>query len=94
MNKVVVFKITQLLRICFGSIFILSGLLGVIIGIFGIIDPVGAKMADDADPFGVPDTFSESLNITCFYGLIFLFGMWLVLRSKLVRKSLSRITFK
>lgn len=81
-----VLKITQWLRICLGYIFLLFGFLGVGVGIIGIIDPVGTKMADDSDPFGVPPTFSESLFLTCVFALIFIVGIWLVLGFKAKRK--------
>jgi uncharacterized protein YjeT (DUF2065 family) len=36
------------------AIFIAAGLIVVLVGLLGIIDPVGTKLADDADPFGEP----------------------------------------
>ena len=37
-----------------GAIFIAAGLIAVLVGLPGIIDPVGTKLADDSDPFGEP----------------------------------------
>ncbi len=79
-------KITQVLRICLGCIFLLFGFLGVGFGIIEIIDPVGSKMSDDNDPLGVPRSFIESLFITCVYALVFIMGIWLVLGFKTKRK--------
>jgi hypothetical protein len=38
-----------------------GGLIFVLIAIVGFMDPVGTKMADDADPFGAPPTIFESM---------------------------------
>jgi len=79
-------KIIQVIGICLGCVFLIFGFLGVGFGIIEIIDPVGSKMADDSDPFGVPRSFSESLFLTCIYALVFVIGMWLVLRFRVKRK--------
>ena len=46
-----------------GAIWLLSGGLGAIIGLIGllgIIDPVGSQHANDADPFGTPPSVGWS----------------------------------
>lgn len=42
------------------SIIFLAGLICILISILGFIDPIGTKMADDGDPFGLPPTLWES----------------------------------
>ena len=66
---------------------ILLGSFGVFFGILAMIDPAGAKLADDADPLGTPPAFIESLNLTCFYGLTLLAGGWLVSRKRRTNES-------
>ena len=75
-----IFRIWQVLLRGAGSIFILLGMFGVFFGILAMIDPAGAKLADDADPRGTPPAFVDSLNLTCFYGLMLLAGGRLVSR--------------
>jgi hypothetical protein len=38
-----------------GLVFITAGFGLFFLGLLGVIDPVGAKMSDDADPFGPTD---------------------------------------
>ena len=87
-------KIIQQLINCAGVVFILLGILGVFFGLIEMIDPVGSKMSDDADPFGVPRSFSETLNLICFWGILLLLGMWLLLSSKSIRNTLFPILNK
>ena len=47
-------NIIILVRLCAGIIMMLLGLVVGLIYLIGIIDPVGAKLSDDADPFGDP----------------------------------------
>ncbi|MBC7899588.1 MAG: hypothetical protein H7070_05995 [Saprospiraceae bacterium] len=68
----------DVVRIFVGSIFVLFGFLGIAVGILGIIDPVGLKMADDSDPFGSPPSMFENLAYTAIFVTIFIFGVWLV----------------
>ena len=65
-------------RVGIGFIIALFGILATGISIIGMIDPVGAKMSDDNDPFGTPHTLGESVAITLFYLLITAFGVWLM----------------
>lgn len=45
----------------------LLGLLGILVCILAIIDPVGAKLADDNDPFGIPPSLAESSGMLLAY---------------------------
>lgn len=83
-------KILEIIRIGAGLIVMLFGGLGILLGIIAIIDPVGTKMSDDADPFGVPPTFIESLNLTVIFILIFLGGVGLVVGWKPLVKLFGR----
>lgn len=82
--------ISKILRIIGGLFFMLVGAVGVLIGIIGIIDPVGSKMSDDADPFGVPPTFAESLTLTLLFILIFSLGILLLIGLKPLLKLFSK----
>lgn len=49
----------------------LFGLMLLLASVFAIMDPVGAKMADDQDPFGEPPSRAYSTVIAaCSLGLI------------------------
>jgi hypothetical protein len=73
--------------------FLLSGfsmLLGLIVGlveIFALIDPVGTKMADDADPFGNPHEpwYKHAIYIAFVIGC-FLVSFLLVRQSPQLKK--------
>ena len=53
--------------ISFGVPLFVIGLGGVVFAVIGIIDPVGAKLSDDADPFGVPRSLFHSLLVLAVY---------------------------
>lgn len=61
-----------------GVIFSLHGLLGVLVSIVAIIDPVGTQLANDSDPFGVPPTQTESLQILAGYFFLLSLGVWIL----------------
>lgn len=42
------------MRRVLGTVLLLAGLAGYAIYLLGLFDPAGAKLADDADPFGAP----------------------------------------
>jgi hypothetical protein len=72
----------RLLSIITGVGLLIFGLLGVLVSIVAIIDPVGTKMADNGDPFGTPPTSVESLlRLVCFLALTAV-GAWLALRGR------------
>ena len=63
-----------------GHVVVLIGGLMMFGGLLGIIDP-GIKQADDADPFGVPPSWTEIWGLL-FAGLILVvMGRWLVTRN-------------
>lgn len=66
------------LKVIFGFSLSLLGIVGIFIGLIGIIDPIGSKMADDGNPFGAPISTGGSILITIGYILVLIFGLWLV----------------
>jgi hypothetical protein len=56
---------------------ILVGLIGVLFSVLDLIDPVGSKMADDADPLGPPNSTLESLLMTAAYAAVLGGGCWM-----------------
>lgn len=78
-----IMKIVWVLRIGLACIFLLLGFLGVGFGIIGMIDPVGTKMSDDADPLGTPPSFTDSLFVTMAYATVFLLGLCLIFAPKI-----------
>ncbi len=46
-----------------GSLLLLCGLIGAAVGVIGLLDPAGTKMADDADPFGPPASSFTSVVV-------------------------------
>ena len=71
-------QLIRISRVGLGSIFILLSGLGLFFGIIAMIDPVGTKLSDDADPFGVPPTLGESLTVTIIYFSLFAVGFLLL----------------
>ena len=61
-----------------GMVFCVLGISGVLCGILAIIDPVGTKMADDADPFGEPLGFSVTLAELLSYAVLVAAGGFLM----------------
>jgi len=55
----------------FALLAILFGLMGMLIYLLAIVDPAGAKLADDADPFGPPPPMRDSL-----FGLVVSAGVF------------------
>ena len=56
-----------LIALLMGGALTVLGMFGSAAAVFGILDPVGAKMADDGDPFGLPPTVGESLTLLGAY---------------------------
>lgn len=67
------------IRIGLGLTLAIFGLIGVVVGIGAMVDPVGTKMADSADPFGAPHSFLESLALTAIYAILVVVGWWLAI---------------
>jgi hypothetical protein len=63
-------------------ILVVLGILGAIVGVLAIVDPVGSKMADDAAPFGVPPSRKELLAITLVYVLVGFTGLAILRRTR------------
>jgi len=60
-----------------GLSLLLFGALGTFVGIVAIVDPIGTKLADDGDPFGVPPTTTESAFMLLMYLALMSLGVWL-----------------
>jgi hypothetical protein len=69
------------LGISFGVILLALGLGGSVVAILGMIDPAGAKLSDDADPFGAPPTLLNSILVCLTYLGIGFAGLYLLWRS-------------
>lgn len=65
-----------------GTVLLLLGILGSAVALIGIADPVAAKMADDADPFGTPATLAESLSVLALYLAVAATGIYLLVRRR------------
>lgn len=63
-------KISVFVQIILGMLVSFVGLLGTGLGLVAILDPVGTKMADDADPFGTPPSLIESALFTLVFAVI------------------------
>jgi hypothetical protein len=53
----------KLVGISFGAPLFVVGFGGMIFAIHGLIDPAGAQLSDDSNPFGVPASLSHSLVV-------------------------------
>jgi ABC-type Fe3+ transport system permease subunit len=70
-------SVVFVVRVALGVMLILVGLIGVTLGVLGVIDPVGSKMADDNDPLGVPHSLLESLLIAGAFAAVLVTGCWM-----------------
>jgi len=59
----------------FSGIVVLAGVLFTVIAMIGLLDPAGAKMADDSDPFGPPPTTVGGIFVLCLSLGILLSGI-------------------
>jgi hypothetical protein len=57
----------KLAGISFGMPMVVLGLGGMIVTIHGLLDPSGAQLSDDSNPFGTPPSLSHSLLILAMY---------------------------
>jgi len=66
--------------------YLLSALgLGIVIfSLLGLLDPQGAQMANDSDPFGVPPSTTQLLLHVAFGIAMLAAGTWLVVRNRRV----------
>lgn len=72
-----------------GMVLSFLGALGATMSILTLIDPVGAQMANDADPFAIPPGPAEScLQLAVSLALLGL-GLWLFLRRRSPKAAAS-----
>jgi hypothetical protein len=64
-----------------GLILLVGGVLGVAVSLIAILDPAGAQMADDANPFGPPPSLLSSISILIFYLIVSAVAFFLTWRS-------------
>jgi hypothetical protein len=65
----------------FGSILLFVGLIGALIALLAIFDPVGTQMADDNNPFGTSPSLFGSVLLLLFCLSIGVVGGFLVRKS-------------
>jgi hypothetical protein len=58
---------SKLVGISFGVPLFVVGLGGMIFAIHGLVDPAGAQLSDDSNPFGVPPSLFHSLIVLAIY---------------------------
>jgi hypothetical protein len=63
-----------------GCILFVIGVFAALVTIHAILDPVGAKMSDDADPFGTPPSRVSSLFMLLLWLVVSGIGTWLLHR--------------
>ena len=77
-------------KLVIAAALILVGLAAAGVGFLGLLDPVGAKAADDSDPFGKPPSRSQGMAVTCA-GLA-ISGGGVAIGAKAVRRYLKAPT--
>ena len=70
----------RFLKAIAGTGLLLVGLVGSAMSFLALADPVGTKMADDADPFGVPPSASGSLILLVVFLAVGAVGVYLLSR--------------
>ncbi len=86
----------KIIRLAFGILLSLFGLMGIFFGVLSIYDPIGAQLADDHNPFATPPNISESIRVTALYVFILLAGILLLFgpafkRRVILNKSIQRM---
>lgn len=71
-------RVSSFLLLIGGILLCLGGLAGVGMGVIAILDPIGTKMADDADPFGAPPSALASIFITISFALVVAVGFGMI----------------
>ena len=71
-------------RATLAAVFMVIGLLIVLVSVIALLDPVGTKHADDADPFGPPPSRFQS-TLILLSGCGFLLAAALLIRSAVRR---------
>jgi hypothetical protein len=73
---------------CFGAILVLFSAFGVAFAVHALIDPAGAKLSDDGDPFGMPAPVVEVLLQLQVLVTLLCVGFWICCgKAKKTRKS-------
>jgi hypothetical protein len=86
--------VKHLLLLVLGIVLILAGLVTIFLDFLALLDPVGAKAADDGDPFGIPPTRFSILLQIIVAAAVSLVGVWLVVRSIRWHSRLQRHSFR
>ena len=63
------------------AMLIAVGVLLFAVSILAIFDPVGAKAADDADPFGEPPSRLSSIGMALGSAALVAAGIWVIVRA-------------
>lgn len=71
--------------VIFAAVLIAAGCILALVGIVGVLDPVGTKLADDSDPFGNPEPRCHGVMISVFG--VALLGTSLLVLSKSLRRN-------
>jgi hypothetical protein len=71
-------RLAVVVQVLSGILLSLFGLVGMLLGIIAILDPVGTKMADDADPFGTPPSRISSAVLTLTFVVITGIGVLII----------------
>lgn len=78
-------KIAKVIGVVLGLGVAIFGSLGILVSLVAIVDPIGTKMADDGDPFGVPPSMLGSVIVCLVYLSVCgagVFVTWLSLRKR------------
>lgn len=76
----------KILRILIGIFLCMIGAIGAGCGLLSILDPIGAQMADDGNPFGKLFSPSENVFITSVYAIVLLLGIIILIVPRLKDK--------
>jgi hypothetical protein len=78
-SRAAVFKM-RVTFIVLAAVLIGIGSVVVLVGVIGVLDPVGTKAADDSDPFGAPGPRWHGAVITGFGVVLMSGGVFLVVK--------------
>ncbi|MCF8374565.1 MAG: hypothetical protein K9H64_23305 [Bacteroidales bacterium] len=79
----------KIIKLLAGWIITIVGFIGVISGLFSILDPSSAQLTDDNNPFGTPSERIYSIGITFFFTFIFIVGIWVLKSMKRTKNNSS-----
>jgi hypothetical protein len=69
-------------RLSFGILLLALGVMGVFFSFLAIVDPVGAQLAADHNPFATPPSAAQSLLVMGGYVLVAALGSWLLFNKR------------